>query len=324
MPLIDEAVDDASSSHLKEEIYQFQQDVAYPHPSLDLSTLAHYRPHNLASTGQQPTYATYFSSRNTSLHDPYFIATQQVVHRTLWSPTSASTKYPFTVFVGPFIPNEQRNIFRGAGANVVELPIVDWQPTQDIYARWKDLFSKLHMWNQTQFSRIAFLDSDAFPLQNIDDIFDISTPQKCIAARLEPEDLAQEQEICDYVFAGTEMLDTKEINGGVAVLSPNTAMHARLLRNMVKTDQFDASMVEQGFLNWQFNVSGAFPTNFLPRAYNGFFPQPDERVKLKVVHEKLWAMDPWGDKIFDSTWTEMLQFYDSPSFLEARQRDGMV
>ena len=180
------------------------------------------------------------------------------------------------------------------------------------------------MWNQTQFTRIAFLDSDAFPLQNIDDIFDISTPQKCVAQKLEPEDLTHEQEICDYIFAGTEMLDTKEINGGVAVLSPNTAMHTRLLRNMVKTDQFDASMVEQGFLNWQFNVSGPFPTNFLPRAYNGFFPQPDERFQLKVVHEKLWALDLWGDNLFNSTWTEMLQFYDSPNFLELRQRDGMA
>ena len=324
MPSSGAPLDDASSSHLKEEVYAFQQDIPYSQPSLNLSSLAHHHPHNLPSTGQHPTYATYFSSRNTSLHDPYFIATQQIIYRTLWSPTSASATYPFTVFVGPFIPDEQRNIFRGAGANVVELPVVEWKPTQDTYARWKDLFSKLHMWNQTQFSRIAFLDSDAFPLQNIDDIFDISTPQTCVSSKLELEDLAHEQEICEYVFAGTEMLDSKEINGGVTVLSPNPAMHAHLLRNMVKTDQFDASMVEQGFLNWQFKASGAFPTQFLPRAYNGFFPQPNERFQLKVVHEKLWAVDLWGDDIFNSTWTEMLQFYDSSAFVEMRQNDGMA
>ena len=299
------------------------KDIEYPLPSLDLSTLAHYRPHNLATAGRHPTFGTYFSSRNTSLHDPYFVATQQLIYRTLWNPTTASTKYPFTVFVGPFIPDEQRNIFRGAGANVVELPVVDWQPTEEIYARWKDLLSKMHMWNQTQFTRIAFLDSDAFPLQNIDSIFDISRPQKCIPEKLEAEDLARKEEICDYVFSGIEMMGTQEINGGVEVLTPNQAMHARLLRNLDKTDQFDNKMVEQAFLNWQFNVSGPFPTNFIPRAYNGFFPQPGERYELKVVHEKLWMFDPWGDKIFESTWMEMLRFYDGGGLSDMRQRDGI-
>ena len=111
--LIDTLGDGLGSSHLDEVVYPFMGDVTYPQPSLDLSTLAHFRPHNLASSGAHPTYATYLSSRNTSLHDPYFVATQQIVYRTLWSPTIASAKYPFTVFVAPFIPNEQRNILAG-------------------------------------------------------------------------------------------------------------------------------------------------------------------------------------------------------------------
>ena len=178
------------------------------------------------------------------------------------------------------------------------------------------------MWNQTQFSRIAFLDSDAFPVANIDDIFDISTPQNCVPERLEMEDLAHVKEICDYVFSGVEILNYKEINGGVLVLAPNPAMHARLLRNSDKTDQFDNSMAEQAFLNWQFNPTGAFPTHFIPRAYNGFMPSPDEQNKLKIVHEKLWIFDTWGAKIFDTTWTEMVQFYDGSTFMGLRKSDG--
>lgn len=322
IPLIETVADDTPPSHLNEAVFQFMEDVQYAQSKLDLTSLAKYRPHNLASSGRYPTFATYLSSRNSSIHDPYFVATQQLVYRILWSPLIATTKYPFTVFVAPFIPKQQRDILAGAGANIVELPLVEWTPNQDIYARWKDLFSKLHMWNQTEYTRIAFLDSDAFPLQNIDEIFDISSPQKCIADKIEPEDVAHQKEICDYVFSGVEMMNDKQINGGVQVLSPNSAMHARLLRNMVHTDKFDSSMVEQGYLNWQFSVTGAFPTNFIPRAYNGFFPQITERFTLKVVHEKLWMSDPWGDKLFDNMWAEMLRFYDSGKFAEIRQSDG--
>ncbi len=253
------------------------------------------------------------------------MSTQQVIYRTLWSPTTASPRYPFTVFVAPFIPQRQRDLFLGAGAHVIELPLIDYTPVNaEIYARWKDLFSRLHMWNQTQFTRIAFLDGDAFPLQQGDDIFEAARPQKCVREKLDAADLAAVDEICDYVFSGVPMLNGAEISMAVAVLAPNEAMHARLLRNMDQTDKFDNSLVEQGYLSFQFERGGAFPVQHLPRMFNGYYPQPEERWSLKIVHEKLWIFDVWGDGLFEQGNSEMVRFYDSEEFVERRKRDGEI
>lgn len=314
-----------SNNHLKEEVYPFQLDLDLPQPTRDLMTLARYRPHNLASTGRHPTYATYFASRSPSIQDPYFMSTQQVIYRTLWAPTTASPKYPFTVFVAPFITKQQRDLFRGAGANVIELPLIEFTPVNaEIFARWKDLFSRLHMWNQTQFTRITFLDGDAFPLQQVDDIFEAARPQKCIREKLDAVDLAVADDICDYVFSGVQVIDHDEINMAVAVFSPNKAMHARLLRNMDQTDHFDNAMVEQAYLGYQFETGGAFPKQFLPRRFNGYYPQPEERWSLKIVHEKLWIFDIWGDNLFEEGNKEMVRFYDSEEFVNLRKGDGQL
>ena len=313
----------AGDNHLKEEIYPFQLDLDLPQPTRDLTALAKYRPHNLALTGRHPTYATYFASRSPSIRDPYFMSTQQVIYRTLWSPTTASPKYPFTVFVAPFITKQQRDLFRGAGANVIELPLIEYTPVNaEIFARWKDLFSRLHMWNQTQFTRITFLDGDAFPLKQPDDIFEVAQTQKCIREKLDAVDLAVADDICDYVFSGVQVMDQDQINMAVAVFSPNEAMHARLLRNMDQTDKFDNAMVEQAYLSYQFESMGAFPKQFLPRKFNGYYPQPDERWSLKIVHEKLWIFDVWEDGLFEKGNQEMVSFYNSEAFVDARKKDG--
>lgn len=46
-----------------------------------------------------------------------------------------SEKYPFTIFVAPFIPQEQRDLLAAAGALVRELPTVDWHSTKLTDAR---------------------------------------------------------------------------------------------------------------------------------------------------------------------------------------------
>lgn len=302
--------------------FGFQNDLKFQNPDWDLHRLKRYKPHNYQGPGR-PTIATYLSTRNGTLHDPYFQAAQQVVYRTLWDPRSRSKKYPLTVFVAPFIEQDKRDILTAAGAIVRELDLVDWQPTVDIWGRWKDLFSKLNIWGQTDFSRVLFLDLDAFPLQNVDDIFDLAERQKCRKELLPADDQPNATEICDYVFSGTEISDSKEINVGVMVLEPNKAMQQRLLREAKHTENFDNGMAEQAFLNYAFGEKSAFPTQFLERKWNGFFPQKDEEGKLKIIHEKLWSMqDHWAQDIFAETWRDMLLMYEGKEFESQRRWDG--
>ena len=309
-----------------EAFFLFQADLIDLTQPTGLESLASLSPIHInpLSKSQGPTFATYLSTRNSSIYDPYFLASEQLVYRTLWKPESRTRRnYPFTVFVAPFISQEQRDLLKGAGANVVELDLVDWKPTVAIWARWRDLFSKLHMWAQTQFSLIAFLDSDAFPLKPIDDIFEVAKPQQCRKDLItDPGDRKREKELCDYVFAGAKMMYVDEINVGVTVFNPNKAMHDRLIRESANPNNFDNNMAEQAFLNKYFSKLGPFPMQFIPREYNGFWANDDEEEKLKVIHEKLWAFTgnaKWAEGLFERTHWEMVKWYESEEFKKLRK-----
>ncbi|KAF2469831.1 nucleotide-diphospho-sugar transferase, partial [Lindgomyces ingoldianus] len=311
--------------------FPFQKDLELELPIEILKQASNNKPHNYEPNGPKTNvYATFMATRNPSLKDAYFMAIHSLIYRVLWSPRSRTEKYPFVVFVGGFVTPEQRQLLSGAGAIVRELDPLEWNPNvEGVQRRWKDLFAKLNMWNQTEFSRILFLDADAFPVANVDSIFDISPTQNCIDSKLQPDDyLADGTQVCEpYVFAGVPQNPFNEtdvnINVGSMVFAPSERMHQRLLQNYVKTDRYNCLMAEQAFLNWQFSVNGAFPATQLEREYGGFFPAENEEGMLKVVHEKLWSEDrSWLKQEWLSQWQEMLMFYTGTDFLEQRKRDG--
>lgn len=320
-------------SPFNEAKFAFQDDlVEYRQPKIDIASLKKYAPHNDHGPGQF-AYATYLSTRNNSIHDPYFLSAQQLIYRLLWDPKSRSAFHPIVVFVAPFIPQQQRDILAAQGAIVRELDLVPWDPPPNEdgsifpFARWKDLFSKLNIWGQTEFSRVVFLDLDAFPVQNVDAIFTeaVAPRQRCKPELLPPEDKPHEADICEYVFAGSGLWDG--INVGVVVLEPNKAMHARLLRESQDTSKFDNKMAEQAFLNYAFSSKGPFPYNMISREWNGYYPQEGEKDFLKIVHEKLWIFGnntKWTTNIFRDGWDEILALYESPQFEALRKQDGLV
>lgn len=117
--------------------------------------------------------------------------------------------------------------------------------------------------------------------------------------------------------------DTVNQIEGSMVFTPNSRQHQRLLQNYLKFDKYDVKMAEQAFLNWQFGINSAYPPGMLEREYGAFFPSEEEAGKLKVVHEKMWVIKSgWMKEEWDGTWKEMLGFYGSEEFKEARRRDG--
>ncbi|KAH6644311.1 nucleotide-diphospho-sugar transferase [Boeremia exigua] len=311
--------------------FDFQADLNLNLPADTFTSLSKHSPHNYDPNGAKSyAYATFFASRNPSIEDPYFLAIHSLVYRILWSPRSKTSKYPFVVFVGDFVSPEQRRLLAGAGAVVRELAPLPWQPTdQSVLERWKDLFAKLHMWNETDFSRILFLDADAFPIAPIDDMFELKKVRGCIESKMQLDDfLPGGEPVCEqYIFAGVPMdpysIFDANINVGSMVFTPNTRQHQRLVQNYVKFDKYDVKMAEQAFLNWQFGVNSAYPPGMLEREYGAFFPKEGGEKGLKVVHEKIWAVQRgvWKEE-WENTWKEMTHFYASEEFLAARRADG--
>jgi hypothetical protein len=305
-------------------------------PTVDLVSFSRYQPHHFQPKDQNRTksyaYATFMSTRNPSLREPYFLAVQSLIYRVLWSKRSKSNGYPFIAFVADHVPETQRDVLRGLGAVVRELSPLAWTPNVDgVHARWADLFAKLNMWNETDFAKILFLDADAFPVTNVDAMFDMAPWQKCLRPKMDLDDfLPDSTDTCEeYVLAGVPMNpappDGRNYNWNVGsmVISPRASMHRRLLQNYVKADRYDNHMAEQAFLNWQFRVDGPFPLTLLPRKWDGFLPQPDDEGKFNIIHEKLWACQGWLGKEWNDQWQQMLDFVSSGDFAAARKKDGI-
>lgn len=308
-----------------------------PIPRRDFRTLAKYPPQNINEPSKY-AYATLYCSRTPSPRDPYFQAAQQIIWRLLWS--SYRSKHPVVVFVCPFIPQENRRILAGQGAVVKEIGLLDdiIPDTTLPLQRWMDVMSKLNLWAEVEWKRLVFLDLDAFPITNMDELF--NTPmQHCNETRLSDEDLAVVEhgkggdEMCNYIFAGVKQWDSYVVNAGVMLFTPNLDMHARLLRGARRTDEYIAADMEQGVIKASvgFGPDGAFPTHYLGQQWNGFLNYFDQYLEqnlkekdgeLKVIHAKIWntLLDKHQPMrvIWEQDWMEMCRFYDGDKFEEAR------
>lgn len=87
------------------------------------------------------------------------------------------------------------------------------------------IFSKLHVWNMTDYDRIVYLDSDVLVMSNIDHMFDCGT----FCAAFRHSDL---------------------FNAGIIVVEPNSAIFSDMLEKISILPSYDDG--DQGFLNVYF------------------------------------------------------------------------
>lgn len=107
---------------------------------------------------------------------------------------------------------------------------------------------------------------------------DLVPEQTCDVELISEDDEQYADELCEYAFGAYEQ-ENNMINGGVLVLKPNMAMHAKLLRGM-EAGNFDAAAVEQGLLSKVFAKDGPFPVTWLERKWNGFFSKTEDEGRL--------------------------------------------
>ena len=147
------------------------------------------------------------------------------------------------------------------------------------------IFSKLHVWNMTEYERIVYLDSDVLVLSNIDHMFDCGT----ICAAFRHSDL---------------------FNAGILVLEPSKATFDDMLTKISSLPSYDGG--DQGFLNVYFkdlvyapmfnwsNVSrqrtpmrmpAGLNADVGPYYLNSHWNIPEERIR--VIHYTLGPVKPW-------------------------------
>lgn len=311
--------------------------IEFPLPRRNFEEFAKMPPHNI-NEPVKFAFATLLCTPEPDERDPFWAATQSIVWRILWS--DWHSKYPMIVFVCPSTPKWQRTTLLGQGAIVKDIELIQdvLDVTQLHLGRWRDTLAKLNVWKSTEFKRIVFLDSDAFPVQQIDGIFDAVPEQDCNVDQLSPEDYEtykgpDGKELCRYTFGGAEMSDTdNKLNGGVLVLSPSLVWHKKLVRDARKTDLYDSRTSEQGLLDSSlgFGLEGPFKRITLSQIYNAdkeaymLRKQRPKDPDIKIIHCKMWSglSLEWAPELNDKwsiDWMDQCRWYDSEVFAHARR-----
>lgn len=176
-------------------------------------------------------------------------------------------------------------------------------------------YTKIHVWRQTQFQRIVFLDADTLPLQNLDHLF----------------------ELTNGLDASTPIAACPDIgwpdifNSGVFVTIPNNSLYNTLVgraRAGLSFDGGDQGLLNQYFENrWQrlpftYNVTPSASYQYTP-AYQHF------KDKVNIVHfigsQKPWSHSftgPWHDSSeFEVQWWNIYNtYYDANLNLRSEQQ----
>lgn len=251
--------------------------------------------------------------------DYYFEACKVKAHRLLRNATTRDPfNRPFIVLVTPNVPDKQIEILESHGVQVKRVPTIEPPPgTVDltrINPRYRDQFTKLHVWNMTEYNRIAYFDADTLTIRPIYEIFDTPTEQNgdetwLFAAVYDsyysrtnnnrnppgPEDKGREVD--------------RDLNAGVFLLSPTETQSEYIfdmLRNPPERDF--TTFMEQDMLRWAYRDEGPYPWIRLSHLYNTQWCRAEDLDTACVIHDKFWltAADAELRKVWYQAWGEMI------------------
>ncbi len=265
----------------------------------------------------------------------------------------SGSSYSLVVLVTDGIDAPSRQILEDDGCLLRDVqPIRPGSNLQGHYAnaRFAEVWTKLAVWQLTEFERVVFLDADMLVTQNMDELFSMQLADGAIAAchacRCNPNQIASypadwTPENCFYTHCrGGDHVREPDVvddylNGGFLVLTPDETVFLDMMATLAKVDDLSRyPFAEQDFLNEYYG--GRWQP--LPYIYNALktipFQHPAmwDMVAVKNIHyiiDKPWekALDPadryypvnklWWDLATDAA---TVSAADSPTARELARR----
>ena len=267
-------------------------------------------PH-LNRLGSKPYYAysTFLSSRltNDTEDDPYFTATRVLAYQILHQPdTRTRENIPFLVLVSPHISIRRRQILTDEGATVIAVePLTprSWEPNPG-QSRWIDQFTKLRLFELTQYDRVLYMDNDMLLTRPLDSIW--AEPQvakqrrtRTVTAHIHDDEALMPEQ---YVIAGVSdnespgnhhpvpITPQSRLNGGFFVLRPCKVLFEYYKSVLEDQTRFDSSFMEMGLLNYAHRFEGSMPWAPLePGKWSSNWPaMRDMETGSATLHDKFW------------------------------------
>ncbi|KAL9101452.1 MAG: hypothetical protein Q9163_003283 [Psora crenata] len=242
--------------------------------------------------------------------DEYFLSLRVLAYQLMHSPnTGTNTSIPFVACVTQEVSDEKKEILRSDGAMVIivdAVPNPDWLSTSGINPRWKDLMTKLRVFQLTQFEKILLLDSDQLIVKRLDGIFQdpATTPIPPIpskspgpgeAAVPEKYMLAAQAQQTDWEHPYPPDPDNEYFGAGFFLAMPSQGIFEYYLSVLQIEGLFDTGMMEQNLLNYAHRRDGPMPWTEVYYTWTTTYPTiKDYDMGAHTLHHKWW-WDDWDD-----------------------------
>jgi len=170
--------------------------------------------------------------------------------------------------------------------------------TQKTKARWKDQYTKLVLWNMTQYSKILYIDSDILPIRPLSPIFNMT--------------FSIDKDGHPYLFAATYdssvtrtfgtyrrpvpalgLNDTQagdSPHAGLFLIHPSErqANYLQSLYDNPPKNQDFTSFMEQSMLKYAYRNGGDYQWTRLSQMYNTQWPRLEDTNVSYAIHDKFW------------------------------------
>ncbi|KAF1961641.1 nucleotide-diphospho-sugar transferase [Byssothecium circinans] len=264
--------------------------------------------------------------------DSYFIATRTLAYQLLHAPDTKlrNKSITFVALCSQSLPEEKRERLRQDGATVVEIqdvPVGSWVQTN--VDRWKEQFTKLRVFEMTQYKRILYIDADTMIMKPMDDIFaepEVTTLAPTLLSRKDQikddeSELPKEWFFAarsDNAFSGERdhpvpPFQTLSLSAGFFMVAPDKKLFEHLQSVIQHEGRFDPWSMEQSMLNYVFRRDGPMPWRELNWRWSATWPsEKDVEMGVHSLHEKFWLTGPQS---LSDAWRrrkeEMLKYYEN-------------
>jgi len=241
------------------------------------------------TTGNKNAYLIMLTSEGDQI-DLYYIYTSAVVYRLLHKEEirTKRTDVDVVVMVTEDVADWKLRGFHNLGAVVKRVNKIKMD--ENANGRWANCYTKLNMFQMTEYETIIYLDADLYIKKNIDELFDIANDVRNKTGR---------NDFFGAVTDGpiSENFNNRErkgmLNAGLLVLTPEIDLYNDLMKLAPQKKLYDKQFMEQGLLSYYYSDDNNLfnRTRYhLDARYNAQWLDDEESKyydDVYVIHQKL-------------------------------------
>ncbi|ORX48902.1 nucleotide-diphospho-sugar transferase [Piromyces finnis] len=238
------------------------------------------------NTGNKNAFLVMLTSEGNSV-DNYYMYTSTIVYRLLHKEETRTRRddVDVVIMVTEDVADWKLRGLHNLGAVIKRVNKIRMGTNYIINRRWRNCYTKLHMFEMTEYDTIVYLDADLFIKKNIDELFDIANDVRNTTGR---------NDFFGAVTDGSIKINYNNrerkgmLNAGIMILTPEMKVYNDLIELAPKKELYNSGFMEQGLLSYYYSD---FNNQFNRTRYH-----LDARYNAQWLDES--AYDEYYDKVY--------------------------